>query len=158
MKATGDAAHIFSNEVFGGIDLTDMLLLDRMRAWGGATAATPAAVTTYPLSAGSAPTGPQPGEVWYVYSAALKMAVTAAATSIKLAFVVERINQTGALSYQYLTPMLSLGASSGGFVSQEFPKPIIMQSGDVLRVQCLEVTGAPGIIPAVYLYYATIGV
>jgi hypothetical protein len=152
MRATGDTAHYFSNEVAGSLDLLDMYLLDRHTAWSSNPAAAAGAVTIYPLSI--LPDRPPPGELWLVYEASLVMGVIAAASTLDVAFVVSRTSQTGAVATSYLTPMLKLVASTGGMVTGTYTKPVILQPGDVLGVQVFTVTGVPGIIPKVNMLYA----
>jgi hypothetical protein len=157
MKGTGDAPHTLADTVFASVDSMDLYLVDRMVPWISQTGVAPTVIGF--LIASIAPTGPAPGEQWLISSAGIRMPAIAAATAITINFVLQRVaaNAVGTV-YESIAGPLVLPASTGGFVTEHFAKPVIARPGDTLGVFVSNITGVPASQPQLWMTYTPLGV
>jgi hypothetical protein len=150
MKATGDTPHTLSDQISGELDLTDLYLNARCQQINNVTAVVLAATGNFAFIN----SGPAANEIWLVYGVTVDSQPTAAATAIKYSLVAFRVAASS--GPDFVAGEFSLGASDRRLDGKNWERPMVMRPGDNFGLVVSTITGAPGIQPRLWVYYASL--
>lgn len=153
MRATGDTPQQLGGQVAGVLELLEFYLNDRMVPNASAAGAPLAAIGNVTIPGLTVPAR----ELWLLYELTVYIGTIAAATACKFNGGILRSRGAGNV-YNAVTDTVSVLAGEQGYVGRKFDRPIILLPSDVIALQCVAITGAPGQTPAASIYYASVGI
>jgi hypothetical protein len=153
MRATGDTPHTLDQSVTGSLELLELYINDRMIPNASVAPGNLAAIGNVQIPGLTVPDR----ELWLIMELTVYIPAIAAATACKFNGGILRARGSGNV-YSCLTDTVSVAANEQGYVGQKFERPVIALPGNVIALQCTQITGAPAQSPGASIWYCPIGI